>query len=101
MIPARSDISPLPGLRRAGVSGRRAGSVSRGRGGGLRAVRVQADTGRMGQDAGVVAGSPVRALLVRYAVTWVYLLGFIIAEVVFALLPVRDQAAVLGWASTN
>lgn len=55
----------------------------------------------MGQDAGVVADSPGRALLARYAVTWAYLLGFIIAEVVFALLPARDQAATLGWASTN
>jgi hypothetical protein len=48
-----------------------------------------------------VTRSPGPAPLVRYAVTWVYVLGFIVAEAVFAALPVRDQAAVLGWASTN
>ncbi len=43
----------------------------------------------------------VHALLVRYAVTWLYLAGAVIAGLVFAALPSRDQAAVLGWASTN
>jgi hypothetical protein len=40
-------------------------------------------------------------LLGRYAVAWAYLAGFVIAELIYAALPDRDQAAVLRWASTN
>ena len=40
-------------------------------------------------------------LLGRYAVAWAYLAGFAIAELIYAALPSRDQAAVLRWASTN
>ena len=40
-------------------------------------------------------------LLGRYAVAWAYLAGFVIAELIYAALPSRDQAAVLRWASTN
>ena len=44
---------------------------------------------------------PPKAVLTRYAVAWVYLAAFVIAQVTFALLSARSQAAVLGWASTN
>jgi hypothetical protein len=44
---------------------------------------------------------PVRTLLARYAVAWLYLAGFIIAEVAYAGLSARDQSAVRQWASTN
>jgi hypothetical protein len=44
---------------------------------------------------------PVRTLLTRYAVAWVYLAGFIIAEVAYAALSPGDQSAVRQWASTN
>jgi hypothetical protein len=37
----------------------------------------------------------------RYAVAWLYLAGFVIAEVVYAALAPHDQSAVLQWASTN
>jgi hypothetical protein len=37
----------------------------------------------------------------RYAVTWLYLAGFLVAQLVFAGLSPRDQSAVLAWASTN
>jgi hypothetical protein len=40
-------------------------------------------------------------LLSRYAVAWAYLAGFVIADLIYAALPSRDQAAVLRWASTN
>src|ERR1039457_6831113 len=42
-----------------------------------------------------------RTLVARYAVAWLYLAGFVIAEVVYAALAPHDQAAVLQWASTN
>ena len=42
-----------------------------------------------------------RQVLTRYAVTWCYLAVFGGAEIVYALLPGHDQAAVLAWASTN
>ncbi len=40
-------------------------------------------------------------IFTSYAVAWLYLVGFIAAEVVYAALSPHDQAAVLGWASTN
>jgi len=43
----------------------------------------------------------MRAVLTRYAVAWGYLFTFAAAEIGYALLPARDQAAVLAWASTN
>jgi hypothetical protein len=43
----------------------------------------------------------IRAALSRYAVAWVYLAAVCLAEFSYALLPRRDQAAVLRWASTN
>ncbi len=47
-------------------------------------------------------GRPVpRTIFTSYAVAWLYLAGFIAAEVVYAALSRHDQAAVLGWASTN
>ena len=42
-----------------------------------------------------------RSFLVRYAVTWLYLAGFIIAELAFTTLSSHDQSAALGWASTS
>jgi hypothetical protein len=42
-----------------------------------------------------------RQVLARYAVTWCYLVVFSAAEIAYALLPGRDQSAVLAWASTN
>src|ERR1017187_10262437 len=42
-----------------------------------------------------------RTLVARYAVAWLYLAGFVIAEVVYAALSPHDQSAVLQWASTN
>jgi hypothetical protein len=40
-------------------------------------------------------------LLSRYAVAWAYLAGFVVAELIYAALPSRDQAAALRWSSTN
>ena len=40
-------------------------------------------------------------IFTSYAVAWLYLAGFVAAEVVYAALSPHDQAAVLGWASTN
>jgi hypothetical protein len=42
-----------------------------------------------------------RTLLRRYAVASLYLAAFVLAELVDAALPERDQAAVMRWASTN
>jgi len=36
-----------------------------------------------------------------YAVAWLYLAGFVLAEVIYAALSPHDQAAVIGWAGTN
>jgi len=44
---------------------------------------------------------PARTLLTRYAFAWLYLTGFVVAELVYAALPAHDQSAVLRWASTN
>jgi hypothetical protein len=43
----------------------------------------------------------VRGIAVRYAVAWSYLIAVIVAEITYALLPSSDEAALLGWASTN
>ncbi|MGP7998541.1 MAG: rhomboid-like protein [Streptosporangiaceae bacterium] len=48
-----------------------------------------------------MTGSRARALLARYAASWLYLGGFILAGLVYAALPGRDQHAVLWWASTD
>jgi hypothetical protein len=37
----------------------------------------------------------------RYAVAWLYLAGFCTVTIIYALLPDRDQAALLRWASTS
>jgi len=42
-----------------------------------------------------------RSILRRHAAAWLYLAVFCIAELVYALIPRHDQAAVLRWASTN
>jgi hypothetical protein len=46
-------------------------------------------------------GITVRACIARYAVAWGYLVAFIVAEIIYVLLPGRDQASLLAWASTN
>lgn len=43
----------------------------------------------------------MRAVFTRYAVAWCYLVAFGLTELVYAVLPDHDQAAVLAWASTN
>src|SRR5215475_7024889 len=43
----------------------------------------------------------MRAVLTRYAVAWGYLAAVVAAEVVYVLLPGRDRAALLAFASTN
>jgi hypothetical protein len=43
----------------------------------------------------------MRAVFARYAAAWSYLAAVGTAEIVYVLLPDRDQAAVLAWASTN
>jgi hypothetical protein len=43
----------------------------------------------------------LKTIFTSYAVAWVYLGGFIVAEVVYALLSPHDQAAYLTWASTS
>ncbi len=42
-----------------------------------------------------------RTIFTSYAVAWLYRAGFIAAQVAYAALSPHDQAAVLGWASTN
>jgi hypothetical protein len=37
----------------------------------------------------------------RYAVTWLYLAGFSATMIVYTLLPDRDQATLVAWASTS
>jgi hypothetical protein len=44
---------------------------------------------------------PARTLLTRYAFAWLYLTGFVVAELIYAAWPAHDQSAVLRWASTN
>src|SRR5450755_940951 len=43
----------------------------------------------------------IPTLFTRYAVAWIYLLSVSTAEVVYAALPERAEAALLAWASTN
>jgi hypothetical protein len=49
----------------------------------------------------MTAGRSAPGLLTRYAVAWLYLMVFVLAELADAALPARDQAAVLHWASTS
>ena len=42
-----------------------------------------------------------RTIFTSYAVAWLYLAGFVLAEVINAALSPHDQAAVIGWASTD
>ncbi len=42
-----------------------------------------------------------RTIVTSYAVAWVYLAGFVLAEVIYAGLSAHDQAAVTAWASTS
>ena len=43
----------------------------------------------------------LKRIFTSYAVAWLYLGGFIAAEVIYALLPPGHQTALTGWASTN
>ncbi len=43
----------------------------------------------------------LKTIFTSYAVAWLYLGCFIVAEVIYALLPPQDQAAWLSWASTS
>jgi len=43
----------------------------------------------------------LKTIFTSYAVAWLYLGGFIVAEVVYALLSPHDQAAYVTWASTS
>jgi len=42
-----------------------------------------------------------KTIFTRYAAAWLYLAGFVLAEVIYAGLPPRGQAALTAWASTN
>jgi hypothetical protein len=42
-----------------------------------------------------------RSAVTRYAVAWLYLAGFVIAESAFAALSPHDRSVVIAWASTN
>jgi hypothetical protein len=46
-------------------------------------------------------GIAPRSAMTRYAVTWIYLIGVIAAELSYVLLPARDQTALLAWVSTS
>lgn len=46
-------------------------------------------------------GLPIRMLLSRYLVAFVYLAGFAIVDLVYLNLSGHDQAALLSWASTD
>ncbi len=43
----------------------------------------------------------LKTIFTSYAVAWLYLGGFIVAEVIYALLSPHDQAALVNWASTS
>jgi hypothetical protein len=43
----------------------------------------------------------LRTIFTSCAVAWLYLAGFVVADVIYAALSPHDQAAVIGWASTN
>ncbi len=42
-----------------------------------------------------------RPLFARYAVAWLYLIGVSATQIIYALLPAPDRAALLHWASTS
>jgi hypothetical protein len=48
-----------------------------------------------------MSGHAVGAVLKRYAVAWLYLVGFCAVQVSYQLLPTGDRAALLRWASTS
>ena len=43
----------------------------------------------------------LKAILTRYAAAWLYLAGFVLADVIYVALPPRGQSALTAWASTN
>jgi len=42
-----------------------------------------------------------RGIFTTYAVAWAFLGAFIVVELIYAALPVHDQAALVSWASTS
>jgi Rhomboid-like protein len=60
-------------------------------------------SGRAGQAAAVVRGGAARcwAQRSRYAAAWLFLGVFVLAGVVQAVLPAREAAGLLWWASTD
>jgi len=46
-------------------------------------------------------GSVRQSVITRYAFSWLYLAAVCAAEIVYVLLPQKDRAAVLRWASTS
>lgn len=48
-----------------------------------------------------IAASALRGSLARHATAWLFLAGVCAAEITYALLPGRDRAAPLAWASTS
>ncbi len=42
-----------------------------------------------------------RAIFEAYAVAWIFLIAVVLTELVYAILPTHDQAALVGWASTS
>ena len=43
----------------------------------------------------------LRAIFKAYAVAWIFLIAVVLTELVYAILPAHDQAALVGWASTS
>jgi hypothetical protein len=43
----------------------------------------------------------LRATFDAYAVAWIFLIAFVLTELVYAFLPAHDQTALVGWASTS
>jgi len=48
-----------------------------------------------------VNGLDYRSALTRYAVAWLYLAGFVLAEAAYAALSPHDRSVLIAWASTN
>src|SRR6266566_1330864 len=42
-----------------------------------------------------------KTIFTSYAVAWLYLAGFVLAQVIYGLASPHDQAAITAWASTN
>jgi hypothetical protein len=58
-------------------------------------------TGRQDSYAGCMSRLDLKTIFTSYAVAWIYLVGFVIAGVVSAVLSPHDLAAFTAWASTS